>query len=103
MPLRKAREIEHYREELNLVSNGLICIQRQIPPNTNSWTRHYERDGVPREIVCRSPEDFGVPHGLDNDVNLGLQEEFISQGCPDDNTVRVTMYRLLKMCNLEGF
>lgn len=101
MLLRKAREIEHYREELNLVSNGLICIQRQIPPNTNSWTRYYERDGVPREITCRSPEDFGVPHGLDNDVNLGLQEEFISQGCPDDNTVRVTMYRLLKMCNLE--
>lgn len=101
MPVKKAKENKAFREELNMVSNGLISIQRQIPPGLNSWTRQYEPGGIPREIVCRAPEDFGVPHGIDNDVNLGLQEEFINQGCPDDNIVRITMYRLLKLCNLE--
>ncbi|WP_027482317.1 replication initiator protein A [Deinococcus pimensis] len=94
-------ERRELREELNLVGNGLICIQRQIPPNTNGWVRRFDRDGLPREIRCRAPEDFGVPHGIDNDVMLGLQEEFIAQGCPDSNTVVLSTYALLKLCNLS--
>jgi len=89
------------REELNIAQRGLISVQRQIPKGLASWKREYLRDGKPCEVRCQAPQEFGVPHGLDNDVYLALQEEFMVQGCPDDGGVRMSLYRLIQMCGMD--
>ncbi|WP_407543522.1 replication initiator protein A (plasmid) [Deinococcus radiomollis] len=90
-----------YHEELNIAHKGLVSIQRQIPGNFIAWSRTYERNGIPSEVVCKALPDYGVPHGIDNDVLLAVQEAFMELGCPEDNRVPVTMYRLLQLCGME--
>jgi len=90
-----------YHEELNIAHKGLVSIQRQIPGNFITWSRTFERNGIPSEVVCKALPDYGVPHGIDNDVLLAVQEAFMEQGCPEDNRVRVSMYRLLQLCGME--
>jgi len=90
-----------YHEELNIAHKGLVSIQRQIPGNFITWTRTFERNGIPSEVVCKALPDYGVPHGIDNDVLLAIQEAFMEQGCPEDNRVRVSMYRLLQLCGMD--
>ena len=88
-----------YRDLFNIAYNGLISIQRQLPEGKNTWKYNFNLRGLPCEITCRG-SDLGVPHGIDNDVFLALTEEFIEQGCPTDNIIRITMYRLLQLALL---
>ena len=90
-----------YHEELNIAHKGLVSIQRQIPGNFITWSRTFERNGIPSEVVCKALPDYGVPHGIDNDVLLAVQEAFMEQGCPEDNRVRTSMYRLLQLCGMD--
>lgn len=89
------------REDLNVGQLGLISIQRKIAPDYASWKVHFERAGIPSEIECNGAQKYGVPHGIDNDSYLALQELYIEQGCPEDGRIGFTMYRLLQMCGLE--
>ena len=90
-----------YHEELNIAHKGLVSIQRQIPGNFITWSRTFERNGIPSEVVCKALPDYGVPHGIDNDVRLAVQEAFMEQGCPEDNRIRISMYRLLQLCGMD--
>ena len=90
-----------YHEELNIAHKGLVSIQRQIPGNFITWSRTFERNGIPSEVVCKALPDYGVPHGIDNDVLLAVQEAFMEQGCPEDNRIRISMYRLLQLCGMD--
>ena len=101
MKKSKSDQAVAYHEELNIAHKGLVSIQRQIPGNFITWSRTFERNGVPSEVVCKALPDYGVPHGIDNDVLLAIQEAFMEQGCSEDNRVRITMYRLLQLCGME--
>ena len=61
----------------------------------------FERAGIESEVECNGAQKYGVPHGIDNDSYLALQELYIEQGCAENGQVAFTMYRLLQMCGLE--
>jgi plasmid replication initiation protein len=89
------------REDLNVTQLGLISIQRKIASEYTSWKVAFERAGIESEVECNGAQKYGVPHGIDNDSYLALQELYIEQGCPENGQVAFTMYRLLQMCGLE--
>ncbi|WP_102124666.1 replication initiator protein A [Deinococcus planocerae] len=89
------------REDLNVGQLGLISIQRKIAPDYTAWKVAFERAGVLGEIECNGAQKYGVPHGIDNDSYLALQELYIEHGCPEDGRFGFTMYRLLQMCGLD--
>ncbi|WP_161884205.1 replication initiator protein A [Deinococcus alpinitundrae] len=88
------------REDLNVGQLGLISIQRKIAEDYAQWKVSFNRNGIPSEIECNGIQKYGVPHGIDNDTYLALQELYIEQGCPDDGLFGFTMYRLLQLCGL---
>ncbi|GGS25987.1 replication initiator protein A [Deinococcus knuensis] len=90
-----------FREDLNVGQLGLISIQRKIAPDYTSWKVSFVRGGVKSEIECDGAQKFGVPHGVDNDSYLAMQDLYLEQGCPEDGVIVFTMYRLLQMCGLE--
>ncbi|WP_254843023.1 replication initiator protein A [Deinococcus marmoris] len=89
------------REDLNVTQLGLISIQRKIADDYTSWKVAFERAGIESEVECNGAQKYGVPHGIDNDSYLALQELYIEQGCAEDGRVAFTMYRLLQLCGLE--
>ncbi|THF66755.1 hypothetical protein E7T06_20610 [Deinococcus sp. Arct2-2] len=89
------------REDLNVGHLGLISIQRKIAADYASWKVSFNRAGIPSEIECNGAQKYGVPHGIDNDSYLALQELYIEQGCPEHGLIAFTMYRLLQMCGLD--
>ncbi len=89
------------REDLNVTQLGLISIQRKIASDYTSWKVAFERAGIESEVECNGAQKYGVPHGIDNDSYLALQELYIEQGCVENGQVAFTMYRLLQMCGLE--
>ncbi|SMB82061.1 replication initiator protein A [Deinococcus hopiensis] len=89
------------REDLNVAQLGLISIQRKIAPDYTSWKVAFERSGIASEVECNGAQKYGVPHGIDNDSYLALQELYIEQGCPENGVLVFTIYRLLQMCGLE--
>lgn len=101
MPKKPPEHNLAFREELNVAHKGLVSIQREIPKGFATWTKLFDRDGVPSQVVCKALPEYGVPHGIDNDVLLAVQEAFLEQGCPADDRVRLTMYRLLQLCNMD--
>ncbi len=42
------------------------------------------RAGIESEMECNGAQRYGVPHGIDNDSHLALQELYIEQGCPEN-------------------
>lgn len=89
------------REDLNVAQLGLISIQRMIASDYTSWKVAFTRAGVASEVECNGAQKYGVPHGIDNDSYLAVQELYIEQGCPEDGVVAFTMYRLQQMCGLD--
>ncbi|PNY79914.1 hypothetical protein CVO96_16635 [Deinococcus koreensis] len=51
-------------------------------------------------MVCTAPRNSLVPHGVDNDILLGLVNAAILQGLPEDDTVRLTGRELLKLSGI---
>ncbi|WP_241191431.1 replication initiator protein A [Deinococcus psychrotolerans] len=98
--IREAEQAITLREDLNVGQLGLISIQRKIAEDYAQWKVAFSRNGVSSEIECNGTQKYGVPHGIDNDTYLALQELYIEQGCPDDGLFSFTMYRLLQMCGL---
>ncbi|AAF12500.1 hypothetical protein DR_A0369 [Deinococcus radiodurans R1 = ATCC 13939 = DSM 20539] len=49
---------------------------------------------------CTAPRNALVPHGVDNDVLLGLVNAVVLQGMPQDDTVRLTTRELLQLSGI---
>lgn len=88
------------REDLNVTQLGLISIQRKIPAEYATWKVSFVRAGVESEVECNGTQKYGVPHGIDNDTYLALQEIYIEQGCPENGQFAFSMYQLIQMCGL---
>lgn len=89
------------REDLNVTQLGLISIQRKIPPDYTNWKVGFNRSGIESEVECNGTQKYGVPHGIDNDTYLALQELYIEQGCPESGVFSFSMYQLIQMCDLQ--
>ena len=97
--IKKAEVI--LREDLNVTQLGLISIQRKIPPDYTNWKVGFTRSGIESEVECNGTQKYGVPHGIDNDTYLALQELYIEQGCPESGAFSFSMYQLIQMCDLQ--
>ena len=67
----------------------------------NEWSREVAIDALGTiSIRCVAPRQQNVPHGIDNDILLGLVNAAVSQGLPEDNTVRLSTRELLKLSGI---
>ncbi|MGY2895900.1 plasmid replication initiation protein [Deinococcus sp. UYEF24] len=51
-------------------------------------------------MTCQAPTQYGVPHGLDNDVSAALIDLLMANGLPETGTIDVSLSELM---NLAGF
>ncbi len=91
------RQVRH--DEPNLARLNLV-----LAPNRTElfdWTREIALDALGGiKITCTAPRGSLVPHGVDNDILLGLVNAAVLQGLPEDDTVRVSSRELLKLSGI---
>ncbi|MDB5046135.1 MAG: hypothetical protein JWQ08_2185 [Deinococcus sp.] len=98
MAIRDA-EVELRHDEPNLARLNLV-----LAPNRTDlyeWTKQLALDALGAiHITCTAPRNSLVPHGVDNDILLGLVNAAVLQGLPEDDTVRVTSRELLRLSGI---
>lgn len=86
-------------DEPNLARLNLILAPNRT--DLHEWSREIALDALGGvKIVCTSPRGSTVPHGVDNDILLGLVNAAVLQGLPEDDTVRLTSRELLKLSGI---
>ncbi|WP_170928512.1 replication initiator protein A [Deinococcus hopiensis] len=105
-PARRSQVDGH--DERNLARLSLVLATNRVPADMTSWTKEYpslDGVGVTLRVECTAPRKDVVPHGVDNDVLLGLVNAYVAAGMPDSGVVRVTAYALLQYSSLgdSGF
>lgn len=95
-------------DERNLARLSLVLASNRVPAAMTSWVKEYpsvDGVGVTLRVECTAPRQDVVPHGVDNDVLLGLVNAYVVAGMPVGGTVRVTAYALLQYSSLgdSGF
>ena len=66
----------------------------------SSWTVEAVHNGRQVRVSCQALPQYGVPHGLDNDVSAALIELLMTSGLPESGTVTVSLSELM---SLAGF
>lgn len=88
-------------DEVNLSQHSLISVKERVTDADLNWTVTYSLNGRDYNVSCRGLPDYGSPHGIDTDVSAAIINLFIELGCPDDDTISVTAYQLLKSAGLH--
>ncbi|MFB9990995.1 replication initiator protein A [Deinococcus oregonensis] len=52
-------------------------------------------------VACRALPDYGIPHGIDNDVSSALIDHFMSIGLPDDGEMILAVSELMQLANFH--
>ena len=86
-------------DDLNISRLNLIVALDQIE-GQREWAVTYEDGERIVKVSCRALPELGVPHGVDNDVNVALIDYFNMQGQPEDGVLEVSATQLLR---LSGF
>ncbi len=93
------KELGIRHDEPNLARLNLV-----LAPNRTElyeWTKEFSLDALGGiHITCTAPRNSLVPHGIDNDILLGLVNAAVLQGLPDDDTVKLTTRELLKLSGI---
>lgn len=105
-PARRVHVNGH--DERNLARLSLVLASNRVPSDMTSWVKNYpsvDGVGLTLRVECTAPRQDVVPHGVDNDVLLGLVNAYVVAGMPVGGTVRVTAYALLQYSSLgdSGF
>ena len=88
-------------EETNVARLGLISVMTTRPTDFDTgWTAELTIGNIPGRIKCRTQTEFGVPHGIDNDVSTAIHTEYLLQGCPEDGKVTFTLARILELIGI---
>ena len=69
---RGAQDLPIRFEEMNVLRLGLVPMQERIPADYSSWEETFEIDGQQGKVICKALPEYGVPHGVDNDVITAL-------------------------------
>lgn len=93
---------ESSHDELNLNRLMFIVATNRVPTSAVGWEKTVTIDHQgPIHIRCMAGRDNVVPHGIDNDVIVGLVNLYVQQGMPDDGRITVTVSDLLRACGLS--
>ena len=88
-------------DELNVARLSLISVQERIPEHHREWTIEVQDLNFRYKVVCQAMPEYGVPHGVDNDISAALLNLFIEQGMPEDNAITCTPYLILTTAGLD--
>ncbi|WP_019012305.1 replication initiator protein A [Deinococcus aquatilis] len=103
LPHRTAqkRPLSRHVDELNLARLSLISMQSRVGPTSTSWEDHFEENGQAVSVKCIGTSQYLVPHGIDNDLIIGILSLFAAAGYPENNAVTCTANRLLRAAGLD--
>ncbi|MFC5848773.1 replication initiator protein A [Deinococcus petrolearius] len=88
-------------DERNIARLALALAQNRIPSTLQSWEKRLTVDALGAiHVKCVSRADAVVPHGLDNDIIIGLVNAFVEQGLPNAGVIQLSAYRLLTLAGL---
>lgn len=88
-------------DERNIARLALALAQNRIPSTLQSWEKQLTVDALGAiHVKCVSRADAVVPHGLDNDIIIGLVNAFVEQGLPNAGVIQLSAYRLLTLAGL---
>lgn len=89
-------------DERNTARLALALAQNRIPETLQSWEKELTVDtlGMIR-VKCVARADAVVPHGLDNDIIVGLVNAYVEQGLPTTGIIQLSAYRLLTLAGLR--
>lgn len=95
-------------DERNLTRLSLVLAGNRVPATMTSWVKEYpalDGVGVTLRVECTAPRKDVVPHGVDNDVLLGLVNSYVAAGLPENGVIQVSAYALLQFSSLgdSGF
>lgn len=88
-------------EEMNVLRLGLVSMQERIPADYTNWEENFEIDGQIGRVVCKALAEYGVPHGVDNDVMTALITLFREQDDPEDGRMVSSAYNLLQLAGMD--
>ena len=93
--------LAHQRiDDLNISRLNLIVALDQIE-GQREWAVTYEDGERIVKVSCRALPELGVPHGVDNDVNVALIDYFNMQGQPEDGVLEISATQLLRLCGFH--
>ncbi|ULH17481.1 replication initiator protein A (plasmid) [Deinococcus sp. KNUC1210] len=98
---RGAQDLPVRFEEMNVLRLGLVSMQERIPADYSSWEETFEIDGQHGKVICKALPEYGVPHGVDNDVITALITLFREQGDPEDGRMVTSAYSLLQLAGMD--
>lgn len=87
-------------DDLNLARLNLISAQDQVD-GQRDWSVTYEIGERVVHITCLALPEYGIPHGVDNDVNVAIIDYFNEMGQPRDGTLEISASHLLKLCGFH--
>lgn len=97
---QEPRQIQGH-DERNIARLALALAQNRIPSTLQSWEKRLTVDALGAiHVKCVSRADAVVPHGLDNDIIIGLVNAFVEQGLPNAGVIQLSAYRLLTLAGL---
>lgn len=83
-------------DDLNLAEASLISALTRLKDGETSWEHSFEIAGREMHVECLG-NAYGFPHGPDNDMMLVLNNLYLEQGQPSNNSVHCSAYALLQM------
>ncbi len=101
---RQAKEIRQVQghDERNIARLALALAQNRVPDTMQSWEKQLTTDALGAiHVKCVARADAVVPHGLDNDIIVGLVNAFVEQGLPTTGVLQLSAYRLLTLAGLR--
>lgn len=89
-------------DERNIARLALALAQNRVPETLQSWEKQLTVDTLGAiHVKCVARADAVVPHGLDNDIIVGLVNAFVEQGLPTTGMLQLSAYRLLTLAGLR--
>ncbi|MFC3859850.1 replication initiator protein A [Deinococcus antarcticus] len=101
---RQVKEIRQVQghDERNIARLALALAQNRVPDTMQTWEKQLTTDALGAiHVKCVARSDSVVPHGLDNDIIVGLVNAFVEQGLPNTGVLQLSAYRLLTLAGLR--
>lgn len=90
------------QDERNLARLGLILGPRRLAGILNRWERKLTIDTLGTiEIICVAQPGAVVPHGIDNDIMVGLINGLVAAGAPSNGRISITAAQLLQYSGIS--
>ncbi|WP_027483180.1 replication initiator protein A [Deinococcus pimensis] len=87
-------------DDLNLARLNLISALDQVD-GQRDWAVTYEVGERLVRVSCLALPEFGIPHGVDNDVNVAILDYFNQLGQPTDGTLEISATQLMRLCGFH--